>query len=605
MIKRSTRVQRNHSRGAALTLTVLFFLVVTIAIVLGSMSPVVRDLKNAQTLIKSKYSYYTSDAGIEDAYYRTKEVLQLSSPEVLSLNDGTVSVAVTTVSGTQKEILASGAVGSNDRNVKLVVSAGVGSDFAYGAQVGEGGIVMGSNSSIEGSGGAVGNVYSNGPIMGASGAEVTGDAVVATSAEEDVQAQSTVCNLDQHIARTSPEIDFAQSFRPGDSKPLYKISLYIKKTGNPGSTTMRIVADNGSGVPNTTTLASAALQSSLVTTSYGWVDVTFSSPANLTAGNTYWIVLDDDGANTTNYWTWCKDSNNGFGNGVAKYRASWSSGSAWSAAIAGDLAFKTYLGGGPGVIDNVDVGGVARANTVRNSAITGALYCQTGSSNNKACDTSQADPAPLNMPLSDGNIDQWKNDAAAGTVYNGNCGDSGVAGCTGSGTISIGPAKITGNLTITNGRTLNLTGVVYVQGNINVSNNATVRCDVSFGADSCVILADGYIDASNNAIFRGSGQTGSYILALTTKEGCNGATASGCASGYSGINLGNNLDGAIFYATDSMVNVANNADMKAVVGYKLNISNNATVTYEQGVADTTFSSGPGGGWNVASWKEVE
>lgn len=600
--------QRSKStqRGAALTLTVLFFLVVTVAIVLGSMSPVVRDLKNAQTLIKSKYSYYTSDAGIEDAYYRTKETMLLSNPEVLALNDGTVSVAVTTVSGTQKEILASGAVGSNDRNVKLVVSAGVGSDFAYGAQVGEGGIVMGGNSSIEGSGGAVGNVYSNGPITGANGAVVTGDAVVATSAEEDVQAQSTVCNQDQHIARTSPEIDFAQSFSPGDSKPLYKISLYIKKTGSPGSSTIRIVADNGSGVPNTTTLASAALQTSLVTTTYGWVDATFTSPANLIAGNTYWIILDDDGANTTNYWTWCKDSNNGFGNGVAKYRASWSSGSAWSAAITGDLAFKTYLGAGPGTINNVDVGGVARANTVTNSAVTGALYCQTGSGNNKACNTSQADPAPLNMPLSDGNIAQWRTDAAAGVTYSGNCGDTGgVAGCSGSGTISIGPARITGNLLVTNGQTMNLTGVVYVQGNITVENNSRIRCDVAFGADSCVLLADGYIDGNNNAIFAGSGQTGSYLLAVSTIEGCNGSTASGCATGYSGINLGNNLTGAVFYTTDSMINISNNADMKAVVGYKLNLSNNATITYEQGVADTTFSSGPGGGWNVSSWKEVE
>ena len=595
-----------YTRGAALTITVLFFLIVSIAIVLGSMSPVVRDLKNAQTLMKSKSSYYTSDAGIEDAYYRTKEAMLLSSPEVLALNGGTVSVTVTAVSGTQKEILASGAVGSNDRNVKLVVSAGVGSDFAYGAQVGDGGIVMGGNSSIEGTGGAVGNVYSNGPITGANGAAVTGDAVVATSVEEDVQAQSTVCNLDQNIARTSPEIDFAQSFSPADSKPLYKVSLYIKKTGSPGNQTIRVVADNGSGVPNTTTLASATLQTSLITTTYGWVDVTFSSPASLVGGNTYWIILDDDGANTTNYFIWCKDSNNGFGNGVGKYRASWSSGSAWSAAITGDFAFKTYLGGGPGIINNVDIGAAARANTVTNSTITGSLYCQSGSSNNKACNTSQADPSPLNMPLSDGNIEQWKTDATAGVTYSGNCGDTGgVAGCSGGGTISIGPARITGNLSVTNGETMNLTGVVYVQGNITVENGSTIRCDVTFGADSCVLLADGYIDGNNNATFAGSGQTGSYLLAVSTKEGCNGTTASGCASGYSGINLGNNLTGAVFYTTDSMINVANNADMKAVVGYKLNISNNAVITYEQGVADTTFSSGPGGGWNVSSWKEVE
>ena len=140
---------RKSNRGAALTLTVLLFLFISLAVVLGSASPVLRDLKNAQALIKSKSSYYTSEAGTEDAFYRIKKGKQLSNPEVLSLNSGTVSVATTDVSGTEKDIIASGDVGTNDRNVKLTILAGVGADFAYGAQVGDGGLVMGNNAKIK------------------------------------------------------------------------------------------------------------------------------------------------------------------------------------------------------------------------------------------------------------------------------------------------------------------------------------------------------------------------------------------------------------------------------------------------------------------------
>jgi hypothetical protein len=54
-----------------------------------------------------------------------------------------------------------------------------------------------------------------------------------------------------------------------------------------------------------------------------------------------------------------------------------------------------------------------------------------------------------------------------------------------------------------------------------------------------------------------------------------------------------------------MIRMANNTVLKAVVGYKLDLSNNSEIQYEQGVTDTNFSSGPGGGWNIKSWKEVE
>lgn len=607
--KRNSRSKRIASqKGAALLIAILFFLIISVTIVVGSAGTVIASRKSAQNLIKSKASYFASEAGTEDALYRVKKNKQISNPEITMLNDGTVSVTVNDSGGGEKEIIARADVSSDARNIKTAVSTGEGYDFFYGAQVGEGGLEMNENASVQGAGGATGNVYSNGPVNGASNANITGNLTVATSITEDVQARSLVCNQDQIVGQTNPQIDFAQSFVASDSLPLHKISLYVKKVGSPPSRTIRIVADN-SGSPDNDSLANASLSSSLVTSNYGWVDITFSEPADLISGQTYWIILDTSQDNSK-YYVWCKDNNNGFGNGVAKYRQSWDSGSGWSSAITGDLTFRTYLGGGLGLINDVAVLGDARANTITDSNISGIAYCQTGSGNNKSCNTSQPDPSITNMPISQGNIDEWKADAAAGGVITGNCGSGGVAGCNFSSgdTISLGPKKIVGNLIIDGNKNLNLTGVVYLTGNIDIKNSGKIKCDGSFGVSSCIIIADGWIDTDNSATFSGSGQAGSYLMALSTIEGCNGEEGLSWCGGEendAGIILDNNVTGAIFYTTKSMIVLKNNTNVKEIIGYKVKLKQNAIIRYETGLMNVNFTSGPSGGWNIKSWKEVE
>ena len=50
----------------------------------------------------------------------------------------------------------------------------------------------------------------------------------------------------------------------------------------------------------------------------------------------------------------------------------------------------------------------------------------------------------------------------------------------------------------------------------------------------------------------------------------------------------NSVQGAIFYATESMVDISNLAVVTAVVGYKLQMQNNTRITYDDGLADTSF-----------------
>lgn len=232
--------------------------------------------------------------------------------------------------------------------------------------------------------------------------------------------------------------------------------------------------------------------------------------------------------------------------------------------------------------------GDAWAHTVNNSTIRGSLFCITGSGNNKSCNTSKGDPATTSMPVTQEMIDAWKADSVLGGTITGNHTFSSAG--------NFGPKKITGNLTINANMTI--TGTVYVQGNITVGNNVTVRLSSSYGSSGGVVMTDGRVILSNNVTFAGSGQSTSYLMLLTTSQ-----CPTGC-SGLNAIDLSNNVGAVIINAQNGTVHLSNNVNLNEVVAKTVQLDNNATVTYITGLADTNFSSGPGGGFDISSWKEI-
>jgi hypothetical protein len=364
------------------------------------------------------------------------------------------------------------------------------------------------------------------------------------------------------------------------------VELYLKKVSTPGNLTVRIVSNSG-GSPGTTTLASGSLSASLVSTTYGWVSVPFSSNPELTAGTTYWIVI--DGTTSASKYYLIGASSGGYANGVGKigqYGGTWNN----TSPSGLDGFFKLYLGGLTGLIDGINIGtagvGNAYAHTVTNSNIAGTNYCQVGSGNNKACNTTLPDPSQVAMPISDQNILDWKAEALTGGTHSGNYIVDDDAG-------SLGPRKITGNLTIQNNANFTVEGTLWVEGNLLVDNNATVRLSSSYGTSEGVIIVDGTITISNNADFEGSGSAGSYLMVLST------------STSTSAITLSNNGGAVILYAANGTVNLANNASAKSLNGKYINLSNNAVVVYDSGLANANFVNGPSGGWGVTSWQETE
>ena len=245
-----------------------------------------------------------------------------------------------------------------------------------------------------------------------------------------------------------------------------------------------------------------------------------------------------------------------------------------------------------GFIDNVDVGqsgiGDIRAHNVINSTVSGNLYCQTGSGNNKPCDTTQTDPVTVEMPITQVMVDKWKADATAGGTVSGN-----VIITTPT---TLGPVKITGNLTINND--LVIADTIYVVGNISTNNNAHISLSSSYVNAGGIIVTDGRVVLSNNVQFI-TGNATVYVLMVTTST---------CPVGCSGLNaleILNNVGAILVNAQNGTVHLNNNVQLSEVVGKTIIIDNSATINYTLGLVNGSFNSGPSGGWNIRSWKEIE
>lgn len=468
--------------------------------------------------------------------------------------------------------------------------------FNYGVQVGEGGVTMQNNADINGS------VYSNGSITGGNGSDITGDAWVAAGSQATSDQEWTTQNADFAFGTTvsgAKRNDAAQRFKPSGNHPLTKVSLYLTKVGSPPNATVRIIRDeNGSpSDKNGDVLASGTLQAANVTGSYGWVDVTFDVNPDVHDDKYYWLLVDAGNSNS-NYWVWGRDSNDGYPHGTGKYSEDWQK-KPWNAA-GGDLDFKVWLGGVATKLDTVHVGTDAHAHTITGSTIDRDAYYQT-ITNSTVGGTQypgSADPPPQAMPISDGQITAWKDEAATGGILND--GDDGVVDgqYTPTDNQALGPVKINTNLNLTtNNMTIRVNGTVYVTGNIDVANGVSILLGTGYIGNSSVILADGWIHIGNGTLAGGSGPV-TYIMLLST--------ASGGGHHDSAIDIHNTASGVIFYAQRGLVNLHNNVSVKQVTAYKLSLSENASVSYETGLADTRFSQGPGASWTVkaGSWRKI-
>lgn len=245
-----------------------------------------------------------------------------------------------------------------------------------------------------------------------------------------------------------------------------------------------------------------------------------------------------------------------------------------------------------GVLVGTGTTGDAWAHTINNSTVRGNLYCQTGSRNNKSCDTSKNDPTPDAYPVTDTDVATWKAEATAGGTF---VGDKNISGSA----TTLGPLKIDGDLNIQGNATLTITGTLWVTGKITLENGAGAKLASSYSSNSGVVVADGIVSLSNNAHFAGSGSASTSIMLLTTSD----CPDSSYCDGSPAINIENNAGAVILNAQNGTILFANGSGAKEAVAKTIALSPNAIITYDTGLIDTNFSNGPTGGWDIESWKE--
>jgi hypothetical protein len=572
-----------QEKGAAMIIALLFFVVSSVFVTNGLTGPTAREYRIANESLTSKQGYFLSESGAEDAFYRMKSSMALPSSTTLTLNGSSATTTITDLGGGNKQITSASTVAESNRAVDLRVTTGTGVSFNYGMQIGSGGLDMDNSSQI------IGNVYVNGNITGANSAAITGTAVAANQVSQTINQSNGSGTPSNSItfANTSGAEDSAQSFVPSATDSITQIAVYIKKSGSPSDLTVRISPD-ASGAPDVTSIATGTILASTITTSYGWNTVVLSSTGSLTSGTTYWLVL-DGATSSSNYYIWGA-STSAYSGGLAKTGVY--GGTSWNNTSPSglDAYFKVYLGYIDSTISGMDIGtggtGDAWAHTVTGSNIAGNLYCQTGSSNNKSCNTSRPDPDAVNFPVSEAQIADWQADALSGGTYSGNYTLSGT-------TATLGPKKITGDLTLSGTSILSVSGTLWVTGDLSLANSSRIQLSSTYGSQSGVIIVDGTVSTANTADFAGSGTAGSYLMILTT-------SASSTA-----IDIANSAGTVILYAPNGTIKFSNSATVKEAVGKTVIMSNTATLTYDSGLANLNFSSGPSGSYSVSSWKESQ
>ena len=577
--------KKKTNGGQAMIASVVFFIVMVLVVVSGLVSPVTRDYKDTNLNIRSRQTYYASESGVEDVLYRLLSNIEVDENETLAVSG---SEAVTTAGRIDGEmrIQSSGDFDGINRQLDITLEEGTTASFDYSLQAGTGGFDITGGSNV------IGSIFANGPITGDSSSTITGSAVSANSPDFGLNQSNGagVPAYDIIFGKTTASQDVAQSFSVSADTTLNQVQFYIKKVSTPNNITVRLVSNSG-GVPSSSTIASATLSASTVSNSYAWVVVNFGTNPNLTAGTIYWLVLDAAVSNTKYYMI--GGNANGYAGGsgkIGQYTSTWND----TTPTGIDYFFKAYTGGSAGLIQGESqwnqlhigtVAGNAAAHTANYVHVTGTLTCQEGTGNNKSCEPG-TDPTYAAMPIDDMLIEIWKDEAEAGGTHNGNY-SVGWAGAT------LGPKKIDGNLAVSGGGTLTVTGTLWVTGNITLSGGGLMKLSTDYGEDDGVVVATGNISISGGADATGSGEEGSYMLLLS--ESTSGSAAS--ISGGSGA--------VILYAADGTLTISGGAELKGGTAKRIVISGGSDVNYESGLADMHFASGSEAGFAIGKWKEVE
>ncbi|OGZ35134.1 MAG: hypothetical protein A3A94_00630 [Candidatus Portnoybacteria bacterium RIFCSPLOWO2_01_FULL_43_11] len=284
------------------------------------------------------------------------------------------------------------------------------------------------------------------------------------------------------------------------------------------------------------------------------------------------------------------------------------SGNVYSNGLIGgfndNLVKGDVISAGPGgSVNGIHATGTVYSHNIFNSIIDGDAYYVniSGSTVGGNLYPASPDQPTTTLPISDATINEWETAAAISEI---------TSPCPYviDSDITLGPVKISCNLEIQGSPTVTLLGPIWIAGNFTAQNDAIIRLDPSLGKKSIAIIADNpfnrltssKIELKNTANFQNSGTVGSYILIISQNNSSenNGSERA--------IEIQNDAFGdLLLYAGHGEILLKNDIFIKEVTAYKIQLQNTANVIYETGLASLFFKSGPGSGYAISGWREVE
>ncbi len=134
----------------------------------------------------------------------------------------------------------------------------------------------------------------------------------------------------------------AQTFTASANYAIHSVKLKLYKIGSPGNITIHIQGVDGSDLPDNTDLAAGTYDGdSLGAATGAWVEIILTSPANLTSGTKYAIVIKALSGDSNNTLCWRRDiSSPSYTNGSDKWTID--AGVTWNDTTNYDLMFETY-----------------------------------------------------------------------------------------------------------------------------------------------------------------------------------------------------------------------------------------------------------------------
>jgi len=162
----------HHSGGQAITIAAFFFLVISLTVSLGAVGPVLNQVDSVRGVEQGARSLYGGSGVSEDVLYRLKKGMTVGTTETVSFGNYSATATTTNVFD-GKDVVAAGNQNNFIRKSKAHLTTGSGASFNFGLQSGEGGVVLENSSSV------LGNVHSNGSIIGTGSNLIKGDVVSA------------------------------------------------------------------------------------------------------------------------------------------------------------------------------------------------------------------------------------------------------------------------------------------------------------------------------------------------------------------------------------------------------------------------------------------